>query len=94
MVVQGVNSWGHLCEIQTLQCELVSEITGATVPISDISLKEPRHRFEVNYIPNIKGQHQLSIKIDNQHIKGSPSTVRVKSVNVYGPHLVFANLAG
>ena len=87
VVVQGVNSWGDPCEIQTLQCELVSEITGAAVPISGISLKEPRHRFEVNYIPNIKGRHQLSIKIDNQHIKGSPSTVRVKSVNVYGPQI-------
>ena len=72
VVVQGVNFWGEPCEVQTLQCKLVSEITGTPVTISTC-LKE------VKYAPKVKGRNQLHIKINNQHIKGSPFTVPVKS---------------
>ena len=74
--VQGVNFWGEPCEVQTLQCELVSEITGIPVTISTCL-------NEVKYTPIVKGRNQLHIKINNQHIKGSPFTVPVKSAEMY-----------
>ena len=77
VVVQGVNFWGEPCEVQMLQCELVSEITGTTEAISDTCPKD-KH-LEVKYTPKVKGRNQLHIKISNQHIKGSPFTVPVKS---------------
>ena len=75
VVVQGVNFWGEQCEVQTLQCELVSEITGIPVTISTCL-------NEVKYTPKVKGRNQLHIKINNQHIKGSPFTVPVKSAEM------------
>ena len=80
VVVQGVNIWGEPCEVQILQCELMSEITSTAVAISDISLHEKR--IKVNYIPHVKGRNQLHIEVDNQHIKGSPFTVEVQSAEM------------
>ena len=84
VVVNGVNFLGQPCEVQMLQCELVSEITGTTEAISNTCLND-KH-LEVRYTPKVKGRNQLSIKISNQHIKGSPFTVPVKSANMYGHH--------
>ena len=90
VVVQGVNFWGEPYEVQMLQCELVSEITGTTVAISETCPKE-KH-LEVRYTPKVKGRNQLSIKINNQHIKGSPFTVLVKSTKMYGHHISSINV--
>ena len=58
------------------QCELVSEITGATVR-GNIE-RRGQDKYEISYQPTIKGWHQLHIKVEDQHIRGSPFTVMVK----------------
>ena len=61
--------------IHSFQCELVSEITGASVK-GNFKKKEV-NLFEVSYQPTVKGKHHLSIKVKDGHIRGSPFTVRV-----------------
>ena len=60
-----------------LQCELVSEITGVTV--RGAFKRSKLNQYEINYQPTLKGRHQLHITVDEQHIKGSPFAVKVKS---------------
>jgi hypothetical protein len=36
-------------------------------------------QYEIRYQPTIKGRHQLHIKAEGQHIRGSPFSVAVKS---------------
>ena len=76
-VMKAINHEGEPCmaSIHSLQCELVSEITGAT----------ERGNFEhkgqnlylISYQPTIKGKHQLCIKVKDTHIRGSPFVVTV-----------------
>ena len=63
--------------LKSLQSELVSEITGATARGS-VEKKE-LNLYEISYQPILKGRHQLHIKVDEQHIRGSPFTLAVKS---------------
>ena len=62
--------------LKSLQSELVSEITGATVR-ANVERKE-LNLYEISYQPTLKGRHQLHIKVDEQHISGSPFSVVVK----------------
>ncbi len=62
--------------IQSFQCELVSELTGA---ITRGSLERiGQSQYEISYQPTIKGRNQLHIKVEDQHIRGSPFLVAVK----------------
>ena len=63
--------------IKSLECELVSEITG-TRTNSNVE-RRGQSQYEISYQPTIKGRHQLHIKVEGQHIRGSPSSVAVKS---------------
>ena len=66
------------CEMPILssECELVSEITGVRTSGSIVR----RHdQYQINYQPTVKGRHQLHIKLDNQHVRGSPFTVTAKT---------------
>ncbi len=65
-LLQAVNYNGAPREepIQSLQCELVSELTRATVSLERRGLSQ----YEISYQPTIKGRHQLHIKVDDQHI--------------------------
>ena len=63
--------------IKSLECELVSEITG-TRTNSSVE-RRGQSQYEISYQPTIKGRHQLHIKMEGQHIRGSPSSVAVKS---------------
>ncbi len=76
-LLQAVNYNGAPCEkpIQSLQCELVSEITRATVMGS--LERRGQSQYEISYQPTIKGMHQLHIKVEDQHIRGSPFPVAV-----------------
>ena len=78
-IVFAVNHKGGPCmePLKSLQSELVSEITGATVRGS-VDKKE-LNMYEISYQPILKGRHQLHIKVDEQHIRGSPFTLAVKS---------------
>ena len=77
-VLQAVNFEGKSCvkSISSLQCELVSLITGATER-GNVKHKG-QNRYEISYCPTIKGKHQLHIKVGDTHIQGSPFSVRVK----------------
>lgn len=61
--------------------ELVSEITGTRV--SCHVERKTRNQYEISYQPTVKGRHQLHIKVENQHIEGSPFSVTVKSPVVW-----------
>ena len=76
-IVQANDFKGEPCEKQvTLQCELVSELTGAMVRGN--VRRRGENQYEINYQPTIKGRHQLLIKIKDQHIRGSPFPVIAK----------------
>ena len=60
--------------IESLQCELVSEVTGATVREACIK----RGKDWVSYQPTHRGRHQLLIEVNGQHIKGSPFPIMVE----------------
>ncbi len=77
-IMEAINYNGAPCEeaVQSLQCELVSELTGATVRGS--LERRGQSQYEISYQPNIKGRNQLHIKVEDQHIRGSPFLVAVK----------------
>ena len=61
--------------IRSSECELVSDITGYRTRGS--IERRGQSQYEINYQPTIIGKHQLHIKVEAQHIRGSPFTVRV-----------------
>ncbi len=63
--------------ICSLECELVSEITGTRT--RGTVERKGRSQYEISYQPTIKGRHQLHIKFCGQHIRGSPLSIAVKS---------------
>ena len=62
--------------ILSLECELVSELTGTTTQGSIERLGQGQ--YEIRYQPIIKGRHQLHIKVEGQHIRGSPFSTSAK----------------
>ena len=78
-ILHAVSYEGKPCEdpIESFKCELVSEITGTRT--NCIVNKTEQGQYEISYQPTIKGRHQLHIKVGGQHIRGSPSSVAVKS---------------
>ena len=105
-ILHVVSYEGEPCEepIKSLECELVSEITGTRMNCS--IERRGQSQYEISYQPTIKGRHQLHIKVNCQHIRGSPSSVAVKSPveklgnpiltlgEVYGPMGVAINKRG
>ena len=62
--------------VESLTCELVSETTGEK---KDCSVKKTGDsRYEISYQPASRGRHRLHIKVEGDHIKGSPFPVTVK----------------
>jgi len=77
--LQAVNFKGEPCEedIRSLTCELMSELIGTR---TDCSVKRTgQSQYKISYQPSVKGKHQLHIKVEDQHIRGSPFSVAVKS---------------
>ena len=76
-VLQVVNYKGQPCEepIQSLECELVSELTGTRTQGS--IERRGQSQYEINYQPTINGRHQLHVNVEGQHIRGSPFTISV-----------------
>ena len=65
--------------IETLTCELVSKITDEKI---DCSVKQIQAgQYEISYHVTTGGRYQLTIKVDDGHIKGSPFTVKVRNLN-------------
>ena len=77
-ILQAVNIKGQPCEgpILSSECELVSDITGSRARGS--VERRGQSQYEINYQPTIKGRHQLHVKVEGQHIRGSPFDVTVK----------------
>ena len=78
-ILQAINFGGKPCEepIKSLECELVSEITGTRASCS--VERRGQSQYKISYQPTIKGRHQLHIKMEGQHIRGSPFSIAVKS---------------
>ena len=79
--LQAINFAGKPCEepMKSLECELVSEIAGTRASCS--VERKGQSQYEISYIyqPTIKGRHQLHIKVQSQHIRGSPLSFAAKS---------------
>ncbi len=60
-----------------LECELVSELTGA-ITLASVESKG-KGEYEIVYQPSVKGRNQLHIKVENQHIAGSPFEITATS---------------
>ena len=78
-ILHVISYEGEPCEepIKSLECELVSEITGTRASCS--VERRGQSQYMISYQPTIKGRHQLHIKVEGQHVRGSPSSVAVKS---------------
>ena len=79
-ILQAINFEGKPCEepfMKSLECEIVSEIAGTTTSCSVEG--RGQGQYKISYQPTVKGKHQLHIKVQGQHIKGSPFRVAVKS---------------
>ena len=72
-VLQACTSKGEPCTepVTSLECKLVSDLTGATATGSFRKLKG-QNRYKIRYQPTIKGRHQLHISIHGQPIRESP----------------------
>ena len=86
----------QLCKesIESFGLELVSEITGTTASCSAERIGQSI--YKINYQPTVKGGHYLHIKVDRQHINGSPFTVSAKSsvVDLSTPILTVGGVKG
>ena len=71
-ILQVCNSKGEPSAepLTSLECNLVSEITGSRTTGSYKELRQ--NQYEISYQPIVKGRHQLHISIQGQHIKESP----------------------
>ena len=77
-ILHAVSYEGKPCEepIKSLECELVSEITGTR---ASCSVERRQNQYKISYKPTTKGRHQLHIKVKGQHVTGSPLSVAVNS---------------
>ena len=77
-ILHVISFEGKLCTvpIKVLECEFVSEITGTRASCS--VERRGQSQYEISYQPTIKGRHQLHIKVEGQHIRGSPFSIAVK----------------
>ena len=65
----------YTSNINEITCELVSEIDTTRTSGKVRLVKD--NQYEISYRPTSVGRHQLHIKIDCKHIKGSPFSVTV-----------------
>ena len=79
-ILQAINFEGKPCEepiMKSLECEIVSEIADTRASCSVEG--RGQGQYKISYQPTIKGKHQLHIKVQGKHVKGSPFRVAVKS---------------
>ena len=63
--------------VETLTFELVSENTGEKIDCS-VKKVEASGQYKISYQATSQGRHKLHIKVEGEHIKGSPFLVTVK----------------
>ena len=77
-IVHVCDKEGRVCPepVESLTCELTSDTNR---DIMKGSLKKRKDgQFEMSYQASSRGRHQLHIKVEGEHIKGSPFSVTVK----------------
>ena len=95
-VIATFDSNDHPCNVQedAITCELVSERRGTRIR-GNVKAKGNNH-YEIDFEPIIKGRHQLRVKLEGQHIRGSPYSIFVDSSieNLGNPISTFCNVNG
>ena len=78
-VLEAINIKGQPCHepVKSSDCLLVSEITGTRV--RGLVKRSSESQYDISYQPIVKGRHQLHVKVEGQHIRGSPFSVAVTS---------------
>ena len=71
------NVYSKPIDIESLTCDLISDNSHDKMIVGTINTIEVG-KYEVSYQPTIRGRHQLCIKVEGEHIKGSPFPVIVK----------------
>ena len=77
-IVHVCDEEGRVCSepVESLTCELMSD-TNCDIIKGSVK-KRKDGQFEVSYQASSRGRHQLHIKVEGEHIKGSPFSVTVK----------------
>ena len=77
-IVHVCNKEGRVCRepVESLTCELTSDTNRDKMKGSVKKRKDGQ--FEMSYQASSRGRHQLHIKVEGEHIKGSPFSVTVK----------------
>ena len=77
--LQAVDFEGEVCNkfIKSLECNFASEITRTKASCS--VERSGQSQYKISYQPIIKGRHHLHIKVQGQHVRGSPFSVAVTS---------------
>ena len=78
VILQVLNFHGQPCQnsVKSLECELLSEIAGTRV--TGAVERKGQSEYVISYQPIVSGRHQLHIRLDRQHIQGSPFRVVAK----------------
>ena len=74
-ILHVVDEHGEPCvvPVESVDCELVSKITAKKTKCHTKQVENGRYEF--NYKPTTRGRHHLHIKVEGEHIKGSPFSV-------------------
>ena len=74
VVLNVIDQKGKACTtpVENLSCELMSEKINCSVKKTEAS------QYKICYLATNRGRHQLHIKVEGEHIKGSPFPVTVK----------------
>ena len=77
-IVHVCDKEGRVCPepVESLTCELTSDTNRDKMKGSVKRRKDGQ--FELNYQASSRGRHQMHIKVEGEHIKGSPFSVTVK----------------
>ena len=76
----------HICDqkgkacttpVETLTCELHVYVESEKIDCS-VKKTEANGQYEISYVATSRGRHQLHIKVEGIHIKGSPFSITVK----------------
>ena len=67
---------GYDTPLENINCELMSKVDNTTFKCK---VEKKNSQYEISYQPTHKGKHQLNIRIEGVHIRGSPFTVVVKT---------------
>ena len=77
MKVQDLKGNPSLKSIPDMECSVIFVRTGRATKCE--VRKGTENVYEISYIPVVRGAHEVHIKIDNRHVRGSPFPVVVQS---------------